>query len=466
MASVPIGTVTFRNVRHDDLMFPSDEACSGSSRPAAVRKETDDTADAAARPADPRAVHWNIVRGEGDAFCVQSVLTRGWLKAGPWAQRWDSSRRRVFVSEADTRCNLAYQWHIVPRGRCFALKNARYDEWMYANGPVLPNSKQPCVLTWIPGEANHKTDSASQWVIELAGTPSSNVPRSLSPSSQRGPVPGKHVRIESAGFLAGNRAAFFLDGEPLAFQTCRGLNVVVLDPGSLDVLWQRGYDVYASHGERNQFAEDIHGLPEGSIVLAAAQDSGMDQLGAGEKRALQSLGASFAGGGEREGYALIARKGGRVEAEILGKAVAAAAHLHVVTSAVPPPVTLKIQHDGSCYRVHLPAAAQLQQFADFERFIASAVGHSLGGMQPSYMDDEGDWCTINSTATLAAFLEDAIRRHRVAGGVVKLNVKGSVLPPSARSSAWDLGSAAPSAGEAGEAGAPVDELVLVDERVP
>ncbi len=83
----------------------------------------------------------------------------------------------------------------------------------------------------------------------------------------------------------------------------------------------RTYDIWDSHGERNQLVADLEALPIGCIVLAALQDSGMEMLSLADWAVLQDLGSKFTSGQRRQGYALIGTKGGRAVAEAQGQAV-------------------------------------------------------------------------------------------------------------------------------------------------
>lgn len=229
--------------------------------------------------------------------------------------------------------DLSALWHIVPYGAAFAFKNAKHDEWLYANEPKL-SEKCRHVLTKAPDNANPKDDPSRRWLVEAVGrnTCSIHPMAELKQSVQHMPLlmqedsevqSCKVVRVESSGFESGNTAAFYLDGTPLHFKPSRGLNLVTLDPVSLKILSMRSYDIYGSHGERNQLTMDLNALPNCCIVLAALKDSGMEKLGPAESHVLHGVGATFREGKRWEGYALIGVKGGCAVAEAQGQAVVA-----------------------------------------------------------------------------------------------------------------------------------------------
>jgi len=132
------------------------------------------------------------------------------------------------------------------------------------------------------------------------------------------------ARVVSAGYENGNLANFYVDGNRIVLADAeadrRGLNVLVVDPEAGRVLFGRAYDIWGNPFEENkQLAADIAALPDGTIVMAALKDSGMENADGNLIGALQSLGATVSAPlAMREGYALIGVKGGVAIAERKG----------------------------------------------------------------------------------------------------------------------------------------------------
>ena len=112
------------------------------------------------------------------------------------------------------------------------------------------------------------------------------------------------------------------------------MNIAVLEPTGFQVCSSRTYDIWDSHGERNQLVADLEALPIGYIVLAALQDSGMEKLSRADWKVLQDLGSMFTSGQRRQGYALIGTKGGKAVAEAQGQAVTITG---TIFSSIPSP---------------------------------------------------------------------------------------------------------------------------------
>merc|ERR550525_772436 len=100
----------------------------------------------------------------------------------------------------------------------------------------------------------------------------------------------------------------------------RGLNVVVLDPGSGQVLTAKSYDIWGDPSNHNKrLASDLQCLLDGQVVLVALKDSGMENISLDAIEALEGVGAQLDDRlGFREGYALIGQKGGNRLAERWG----------------------------------------------------------------------------------------------------------------------------------------------------
>jgi hypothetical protein len=72
----------------------------------------------------------------------------------------------------------------------------------------------------------------------------------------------------------------------------RGYNLTALDPRSGRILEQRGFDTWANTYEADLLADFVAGLPEGTIVLAAARDDASRFLDDRAVAALASLGSA------------------------------------------------------------------------------------------------------------------------------------------------------------------------------
>jgi len=152
------------------------------------------------------------------------------------------------------------------------------------------------------------------------------------------------AKVVSAGFENGNRADFFLDGFPVDIageSGRRGLNVVVVDSRTEEVVLRKTYDIWGDPEEANsRLAADLNAVAEGSILLAALKDSGMEEIGDQGIAALKEFGARISGDFKmREGYALIGLKGGPALVEKRGWLVDAEASLPCKVK-LPKPATV------------------------------------------------------------------------------------------------------------------------------
>mmetsp|Transcript_112417 Transcript_112417/g.177752 ORF Transcript_112417/g.177752 Transcript_112417/m.177752 type:complete len:715 (-) Transcript_112417:60-2204(-) len=131
------------------------------------------------------------------------------------------------------------------------------------------------------------------------------------------------IRILSAGKDNGNVASFYINGKQIRGKpSTRGMNIVTLDPRDAKVIWKRAYDTWEQVDTANEkLFDDVEKVPEGTIVLAAAMDSGMENLDSYALDALQSCGAVIWQGKFRTGYALIGVKGGKAVAEKMAPSV-------------------------------------------------------------------------------------------------------------------------------------------------
>mmetsp|Transcript_23027 Transcript_23027/g.71436 ORF Transcript_23027/g.71436 Transcript_23027/m.71436 type:complete len:446 (-) Transcript_23027:267-1604(-) len=130
------------------------------------------------------------------------------------------------------------------------------------------------------------------------------------------------ARVVSAGHDSGNKAEFYLGESRVAFKAQRGINVVSVDPASMEPSC-RSFDVWGQVEAVEWFAWYLHSLPARSYVLVAVKDSGLERLSEEALRALRGVGATIRAGAPREGYALIGSKGGPAVAERRGSCVTA-----------------------------------------------------------------------------------------------------------------------------------------------
>lgn len=144
-------------------------------------------------------------------------------------------------------------------------------------------------------------------------------PQPASPPSdiQRGT---SKVVVVSAGYNSGDIADFFLDEQLVPIigpEGRRGLNIVVIDPQTTQIVSARTYDVWGDAGGQSKaLASDLEALPKGHIVLAALKDSGMENLSMDAIDALAGVGSTIDGPLDfRQSYALIGVKGGTALAE-------------------------------------------------------------------------------------------------------------------------------------------------------
>jgi len=131
---------------------------------------------------------------------------------------------------------------------------------------------------------------------------------------------GSKVVVVSAGYDSGDIADFFVDDQLVPIigsEGRRGINVVVIDPGSQRILSARSYDVWGDTTNQNsRLASDLTQVPPGHIVLVALKDSGMEKITEVALDALAGVGCTLEESLDfREGYALIGVKGGKAMVE-------------------------------------------------------------------------------------------------------------------------------------------------------
>lgn len=123
------------------------------------------------------------------------------------------------------------------------------------------------------------------------------------------------IQIKSAGHVDGDFAEFYLNDNPVAMTSGRGLNVVILDQAGSFVSSHSFDTGYQGEGS-GPFATLIDELADGMTVLVAAKDDATDGLTQAAKLALKSLGAINVDDiSYRGSYALVGIKGGQSLAE-------------------------------------------------------------------------------------------------------------------------------------------------------
>lgn len=185
---------------------------------------------------------------------------------------------------------------------------------------------QPLRQSTVQGASTARPTSSPAQQPPVPSPAPSRVQQSAAPSG------GSLVRIASAGYESGNRADILVDDRLVpvpGVSDNRGLSVVAVDPTDGQVLTSRAYDIWADPFSNNrQLSADLGGLPDGTVVLIALKDSGMENLDTTGLSALQSVGSTLSAAlGVREGYALIGSKGGVAFAEEKGAQVEVQAEL-------------------------------------------------------------------------------------------------------------------------------------------
>lgn len=100
--------------------------------------------------------------------------------------------------------------------------------------------------------------------------------------------------VRSAGYLVGDYAEFFWNGSPLNVPVQRGLNVVVFDGGSGQILNSQNFDTNGSSANSDAFAAFIENLPVGQFVAMAVEDDAAASLTERARRACRMLGGTGA----------------------------------------------------------------------------------------------------------------------------------------------------------------------------
>ncbi len=105
---------------------------------------------------------------------------------------------------------------------------------------------------------------------------------------------GFALNAVSAGFTFGDSAAISINQQLVSVQGGygRGLNVVVVDENTAEVLASGTYDTYESVEASNQFAALLENLPPGRIAIVAVRGEAVRNLTDRAKAACESLGSA------------------------------------------------------------------------------------------------------------------------------------------------------------------------------
>lgn len=121
--------------------------------------------------------------------------------------------------------------------------------------------------------------------------------------------PGLELRVESAGYADGNRAKFYIAQQPLPVRTGRGMNVLLLSQRGLV---QASY-VFDTWANSQGLVALIKHIPNGQLLMLAAQDDAFHNLTSNAIAAVESLGArQIRNISYRASYALVVAKGKQV----------------------------------------------------------------------------------------------------------------------------------------------------------
>src|SRR6185312_6569320 len=118
------------------------------------------------------------------------------------------------------------------------------------------------------------------------------------------------ITVTSAGYNVGNMASFEVNHQPIAMGYGRGLNCIIIDPITAQVLTSRNFDTNASEEAANAFAHFIEDLPTGQIVALAVQDEATASLTNRARLACETIGSGLIHNlSYRASWALIGCKG-------------------------------------------------------------------------------------------------------------------------------------------------------------
>ena len=173
---------------------------------------------------------------------------------------------------------------------------------------------------------NQLTFQESWALIGIKGTPRghalervlSSAPVHLSPQVHLEPFHkhGTEVSVESAGLSAGNYATIKVDGVTVNIPSSgynRGLNVVILDQASGTVVSKDIFDTSAEstvNSPSNSFVSLVRSQQDGTIIVIAIKDEGVDHLSEAAKQACESIGSALIRQvGHGGSWAIVGRKG-------------------------------------------------------------------------------------------------------------------------------------------------------------
>merc|ERR1712093_292137 len=125
------------------------------------------------------------------------------------------------------------------------------------------------------------------------------------------------AKVVSAGYVNGNYAKFYMNGQKLAGPSPtgrRGLNLVVLN-GQNGQDKAESFDTHGDSAAGARMLKFVQALPKGTTVLVAVKDEAKNQCGANCREALKQLGAKSYPMHYRGAYVLVGRKGGQALGE-------------------------------------------------------------------------------------------------------------------------------------------------------
>ncbi|NUM35200.1 MAG: hypothetical protein HUU50_11685 [Candidatus Brocadiae bacterium] len=146
---------------------------------------------------------------------------------------------------------------------------------------------------------------------------------------------------DSTGYTPGGTAQLWVNGVDHS-QHYRGMNVVVIDQFTGNVLNSNYYDTYAYSSSADAMAAFINALPSGRIVMIAAQDEPTQSMTSAGINSLYTLGASSFNPGYRGSWALIGIKGSAQGTQLQGTSArySSAVILDKTMELVPEPSSL------------------------------------------------------------------------------------------------------------------------------
>ena len=127
------------------------------------------------------------------------------------------------------------------------------------------------------------------------------------------------VMVQSAGFLVGNYYNILVNEQRVPISCsrcrdgcgdCRGMNVVVLDESSGNVLHENDFDTHGYTSRSEAFASFINSLANGAIIVIAIKDEAKNRLTESAMQAIESLGSNLIRQIQYRGsWAMVSKKG-------------------------------------------------------------------------------------------------------------------------------------------------------------